>query len=75
MLYIGNVKTLILRNNALTSIKGLEKLMGLEMIDLTENVLIEIDEIQLLAELPFLKAVTFFGIFELSDIIVRYLII
>jgi len=41
--------------------KGLEKLLGLEKIDLTENVLIEMEDVLYLSELPFLKAVTLLG--------------
>jgi len=36
---IGNVSTLVLRNNQLNSVRGIERLMGLEQLDLRDNCL------------------------------------
>ncbi len=36
--YLGNVKVLLLKNNALESTEGLEKLFGLESLDLSESI-------------------------------------
>lgn len=58
---MGNVKHLILRNNALMSLRGIEHLLGLERLDLSENILADAEEIPLLSELPFLKAITLLG--------------
>lgn len=54
--FLGNLKSLMLRGNGLSSTLGLEKLLGLERLDLRENSLSSFEDIARLARLPLLDA-------------------
>eukprot|EP00978_Attheya_sp_CCMP212_P034878 scaffold148867_cov58-Attheya_sp.AAC.1 len=58
---LGNVKSLILTGNQLTSTRGLERLYALERLDLDENNISALPDVAGIAGLPDLEALTLSG--------------
>lgn len=54
-LVLGNVTALVLRENQLVSLLGLEKLFNLRRLDLTANRLVDLGEVRELGTLPVLE--------------------
>jgi len=52
---VGNIRILLLQNNMLDSTQGLEKLFGLERLDLSGNRIEPLVELQRLGDLPMLS--------------------
>ncbi|KAF9587033.1 hypothetical protein IFM89_039719 [Coptis chinensis] len=51
-----SIVKLVLRNNALTSLNGIETLKSIEGLDLSYNVISNVSELEILASLPFLQS-------------------
>ncbi|KAF7822222.1 Serine/threonine-protein kinase 11-interacting protein [Senna tora] len=51
-----HIVKLVLRNNALTTLRGIENLKSLEGLDVSYNIISNFSELQLLASLPFLQS-------------------
>lgn len=60
-LYLGNVKTLILGGNALEELKGIDKLYGLESLDIGHNNIADVIKLAGLARLPLLHRLVYEG--------------
>lgn len=58
---LGNVKTLLLAQNRLTSLDGLAKLYGLVTLDVCSNRISELETIRPVASLPCLEELTLTG--------------
>jgi hypothetical protein len=58
---LGNLRYLALRGNGLSSTLGLEKLLGLERLDLRDNSISSLEDIARLARLPFLEFLFLLG--------------
>lgn len=56
-LVIGNIKVLDLSDNSIESIHGLDRLLSLQNINLSQNCIDDINEVLYLAKLPMLEAV------------------
>ena len=52
---LGNIQTLILRNNKIVSVGALKKLYSLERLDLSDNLIASFHEVQELGSLPLLE--------------------
>ncbi|CAK9215809.1 unnamed protein product [Sphagnum troendelagicum] len=53
---VGNITKLVLRNNALASTRGIEKLYSLEALDLSHNIISTFREVELLGGVPALHS-------------------
>ena len=53
---LGNIKHLILKSNAISSAEGLDKLYALHTLDLSDNIISNLDDVRLISELPFLTS-------------------
>jgi hypothetical protein len=56
MQVVGNITKLVLRNNALASTRGIEKLYSLEALDLSHNIISTFREVELLGGVPALHS-------------------
>lgn len=52
----SRIVTLVLRNNALTTLRGIERLKSLEGLDLSYNIISNFFELEILADLPSLES-------------------
>jgi len=58
---LGAIKTLLLRGCGIRSCMGLDRLYGIEVLDMRDNKLIEISEVNRVAKLPFVKTLDLRG--------------
>ncbi len=53
--WLGNIRTLILRNNQISSTEGIQRLIAIEELDLSHNQIVQAKEIVRLQNLPLLR--------------------
>ena len=51
-LLVGNIKVLLLANNSIRNVKGLDRLYSLEKLDLRSNKISNVSDVSALAKLP-----------------------
>ncbi|OQR86584.1 nischarin-like [Achlya hypogyna] len=70
--YLGNVTSLVMHHNRLSLVKGIEKMYGLQSLDLSHNDLRSLTDVAPLAALPLLTNVTLLGNDVLEDAEYRF---
>jgi hypothetical protein len=60
-MFIGNLKVLLLSNNYIDNVNGLDRLYSLERLSLDNNQLVNLSDISTLAKLPNLEQLSLLG--------------